>query len=154
MSGCSGTRFYFAAADAVLAALDAKTGKEVWQARSRTTPTDIICRLAPLVSRRQSLSRHFGGKLGVFRGFVPAFPSGTGKEVGVTYTDARSGRARRRSPAYGRPMENGRRFNWDKPGTTTPKKQPQLSGELAMAGRGWETSVRGTICISPSDHSY
>ena len=41
--GLLGDKVYFAAADAVLAALDAQTGKEVSQARSRTTPTDIIC---------------------------------------------------------------------------------------------------------------
>ncbi len=80
-----GDRVYYAAAEAVLVALDAKTGKEVWTATVADNQSAYYITLAPLVAQGKVLVGASGGEFGV-RGFVAAFDARSGKEVWRTYT--------------------------------------------------------------------
>jgi alcohol dehydrogenase (cytochrome c) len=83
--GLLGEKVYFAAADAVLVALDAKTGKEVWKAPVEDYTQGYYMSLAPLVADGKVMVGVSGGELGV-RGFVAAFDAETGKPLWKTYT--------------------------------------------------------------------
>src|SRR5262249_16337720 len=83
--GLDGDKVYFAAAEAILVALDAKTGKEVWTAKVDDYKKGYYMSLAPLVVDGKVLLGASGGELGV-RGFLPPFHTETGKELWKTYT--------------------------------------------------------------------
>jgi alcohol dehydrogenase (cytochrome c) len=83
--GLLGDKVYFAAADTVLIALDAKTGKEVWKAPVEDYTHGYYMSLAPLVSDGKVMVGVSGGELGV-RGFVAAFDAETGTPLWKTYT--------------------------------------------------------------------
>jgi alcohol dehydrogenase (cytochrome c) len=83
--GLLGDKVYFAAADAVLIALDAKTGNEVWKATVEDYNKGYYMSLAPLVADGKVMIGVSGGELGV-RGFIAAFDAETGKPVWKTYT--------------------------------------------------------------------
>ena len=80
-----GDKVYFASADCVLVALDAKTGKEVWTAKVDDYKKAYYMSLAPLIADGKVILGASGGELGV-RGFVAALDAETGKEVWKTYT--------------------------------------------------------------------
>jgi alcohol dehydrogenase (cytochrome c) len=77
-------KVYFAAGEAVLAALDAKTGEEVWTTRVADNASGYYMSLAPLVADGKVLIGTSGGELGI-RGFVAAFDAETGKELWRTH---------------------------------------------------------------------
>jgi alcohol dehydrogenase (cytochrome c) len=79
-----GDKLYFAAAEAVLVALDVRTGKEAWTAKVAENRNGYYMSLAPLVADGKVLVGTSGGELGV-RGFVAAFDANTGKELWRTY---------------------------------------------------------------------
>jgi len=83
--GLWGDKAYFAAADAVLAAIDVKTGKELWTAPVEDYTKGYYMSLAPLVVDGTVMVGVSGGELGV-RGFVAAFDAETGKPLWKTYT--------------------------------------------------------------------
>ena len=83
--GLLGDKVYFAAADAVLIALDAKTGNEVWKATVEDYNKGYYMTLAPLVADGKVMVGVSGGEFGV-RGFVAAFDAETGKPVWKIYT--------------------------------------------------------------------
>jgi alcohol dehydrogenase (cytochrome c) len=83
--GLWGGMVYFAATDAVLVALDAKTGKEAWTAKVEDYKKGYYMSLAPLVVDGKVLVGVSGGELGV-RGFIAAYDAQTGKELWKTYT--------------------------------------------------------------------
>ena len=80
-----GDTVFFAAGDAVLVALDARTGKERWTTTVARNRDGYYMSLAPLVAEGKVMVGASGGELGV-RGFVAAYDLATGKEVWRTYT--------------------------------------------------------------------
>jgi len=75
---------YFAAMDATVVALDAKTGKEVWTTKVEDYAHGYYMSLAPLVVDGKVILGTSGGELGV-RGFVVAYDAETGKELWKTF---------------------------------------------------------------------
>jgi alcohol dehydrogenase (cytochrome c) len=80
-----GDKVYFAAGEAVLVALDAKTGREVWTTEVADNRSSYYMTLAPLVAGGAVMVGASGGEFGV-RGFLAAFDPETGKELWRTYT--------------------------------------------------------------------
>jgi alcohol dehydrogenase (cytochrome c) len=83
--GLLGDKVYFAAVDAMLVALDAKTGNEVWKTTVEDYNMGYYMSLAPLVADGKVIVGVSGGELGV-RGFIAAFDAETGKATWKTYT--------------------------------------------------------------------
>ena len=75
-----GDKVFFAAAEAVLVALDAKTGKEVWTTTVDDYKVGHYLTLMPLVADGKVMVGASGGELGI-RGFVAAYDAETGKEA-------------------------------------------------------------------------
>ena len=80
-----GNRVYYAAGEAVLVALDAKTGNEVWATTVADNKAGYYITLAPLVANGKVMVGASGGEYGI-RGFVAAFDVETGKELWRTFT--------------------------------------------------------------------
>ena len=80
-----GNKVFFAAAEAVLVALDAATGKEVWTAIVEDNRKGYYMSVAPLVANGKVMVGASGGEMGV-RGFVAAYDVETGKPAWKTYT--------------------------------------------------------------------
>jgi alcohol dehydrogenase (cytochrome c) len=75
-----GDKVYFAAGDAVLVAIDATTGKEVWATKVEENKNGYYMTNAPLVADGKVMVGISGGELGI-RGFVAAFNVDTGAPV-------------------------------------------------------------------------
>jgi len=80
-----GNKVYFAAGEAIVVALDAQTGKEVWTATVADNKAAYYISLAPLIANGKVMVGTSGGEYGV-RGFVAALDPETGKELWRTYT--------------------------------------------------------------------
>ena len=80
-----GDKVYFAAGEAVLVALDARTGREVWTTVVADNKAGYYTTLAPLVAGGVVMVGASGGEFGI-RGFVAGFDVETGKEKWRTYT--------------------------------------------------------------------
>jgi len=80
-----GDKVFFAAGDATLVAINARTGKEAWSAKVADNQTGYYMTLAPLVAGGTVMVGASGGELGI-RGFVAAFQADTGEELWRTYT--------------------------------------------------------------------
>jgi alcohol dehydrogenase (cytochrome c) len=83
--GLYGDKVFLAGADAVLVALNAQTGKEVWTAKVADNKLGYYMSLAPLVVDGKVMVGASGGEVGV-RGFVAAFDSESGKELWRVFT--------------------------------------------------------------------
>jgi alcohol dehydrogenase (cytochrome c) len=81
----AGDRVLFGSGAAVLVALDARTGQEVWTATVADNKSGYYLSMAPLVVDDKVLIGASGGELGI-RGFVAAFDLESGKELWKTYT--------------------------------------------------------------------
>lgn len=79
-----GDRLYYAAGEAVLVALDARTGKEIWTAKLAEVGTGYYANLAPLVAGGRVMVGTSGGDFGI-RGFIAAFDLETGKKLWHTF---------------------------------------------------------------------
>ena len=80
-----GDKVYLAAGEAVLVALDAKTGREIWTSRVAENRSGYYITLAPLVAGGTVMVGASGGEFGI-RGFIAGFDPETGKERWRTYT--------------------------------------------------------------------
>jgi len=77
-------KVYFAAGEAVLVALNARTGQEIWTTTVAENASGYYMSLAPLVADGKVLIGTSGGELGI-RGYVSAFDAETGSELWKTY---------------------------------------------------------------------
>jgi alcohol dehydrogenase (cytochrome c) len=80
-----GDSVFFARAEAVLVALDAKTGKERWSTTVEDNRHGYYISLAPLVADGKVIVGASGGELGV-RGFIAAYDPDTGKQIWKVFT--------------------------------------------------------------------
>jgi alcohol dehydrogenase (cytochrome c) len=80
-----GDKIFFAAGEAVLVALDARTGKEVWTATVEDNRNGYYMTLAPLIADGKVIVGASGGELGV-RGFVAAYDVDRGTQLWRTYS--------------------------------------------------------------------
>ncbi|MBI3403341.1 MAG: PQQ-dependent dehydrogenase, methanol/ethanol family [Acidobacteria bacterium] len=78
-------KVYFAAGEAVLVALDARTGTEAWTTKVAENKAGYYMSVAPLVADGKVIVGASGGEMGI-RGFVAAFDADSGKELWRTYT--------------------------------------------------------------------
>jgi alcohol dehydrogenase (cytochrome c) len=78
-------KVYFAGGEAVLVALNARTGEEVWTTEVADNASGYYMSLAPLVADGKVMIGTSGGEVGI-RGYVAAFDAETGKQVWRTYT--------------------------------------------------------------------
>ena len=78
-------KVFFAAGEAVLVALDARTGAEAWTKRVAENKSGYYMSIAPLVADGKVLVGASGGEMGI-RGFVAAYDAETGKDLWRTYT--------------------------------------------------------------------
>ncbi|HYA16332.1 MAG TPA: PQQ-dependent dehydrogenase, methanol/ethanol family [Bryobacteraceae bacterium] len=102
-----GDKLYYAGAEAVLIAIDVKTGKEVWKTRFADNQSGYYTSLAPIVAGGKVMLGCSGGELGI-RGFVAAFDPETGKEAWRTYTVPAPGEPGSETwPAAGDQWKNG-----------------------------------------------
>ena len=83
--GLYGDNVYLATVDAYLVALDAKSGKVVWERAAADYRKGYYMTLAPLVAKGKVMVGVSGGELGI-RGFVQAFDARSGEQVWKTYT--------------------------------------------------------------------
>ncbi len=104
-----GDKVFYAAGEAVLVALDAKTGQEVWTTTVADNKSGYYITLAPLVAGGKVMVGASGGEFGI-RGFVAAFDPDSGKELVAYLYHSRSRRTGQRDLAEGRSMEDRRRF--------------------------------------------
>ena len=140
--GLWGDKVFFAATEAVLVALDAKTGKEAWTTKVEDYKKGYYMSLAPLVVDGRVMIGVSGGELACadsWRLMItnPATSCGAPTRCRREQTlGARLGR----KAISGRPAEA--RCGSPAPTIRIPTSP---SGEPAMADRGWVTSARATI---------
>ena len=137
-----GDKVYFAAGEAVLVALDAKTGKEVWTTTVADNKSGYYISLAPLVAGGKVMVGASGGEFGI-RGFVAAFDPDTGKELWRTYTIPAPGEPGSETWPKGDQWKTGGAPSGS-PGTTIPRRTWR-TGAPATAAPGWATSGPATI---------
>ena len=107
-----GNKVFLPALDATLVALDAKTGKVVWEAKVEDWKQGYYMTMAPLVVKGKVMVGVAGGEFGV-RGFVQAFDAETGKPAWKTYTHSGPRRARQRDLGEARHLEDRWRLDLD-----------------------------------------
>lgn len=78
-------KVYVAALDARLIALDAKTGKMVWEKKVEDYKSGYTLTMSPLVAKGKVMVGVAGGEFGI-RGFIQAFDAKTGSEAWKTAT--------------------------------------------------------------------
>jgi alcohol dehydrogenase (cytochrome c) len=79
-----GDKVFLAANEAVLVALDARTGREVWATKVAENKEGYYMSMAPLAANGKVMAGVSGGEYGV-RGFVAAFDVDTGRLMWRTY---------------------------------------------------------------------
>src|SRR6516164_1989117 len=116
--GLYGDKLYFASADAILVALDAKSGKEAWTAKVAEYKNGYYTSIMPLVADGKVMMGTSGGELGV-RGFVAAYDTETGKEAWRTFMVPEPGQPGSETWSQGDQWKTGGGSIWV-PGTYDP----------------------------------
>ena len=140
-----GDKVFFAAGDAVLVAIDVKTGREAWTAKVGDNKAGYYMSLAPLVADGKILVGTSGGEWGV-RGFVAAFDANSGKELWRTFTVPAPGEPGSETwPKGGDHYKNGGGSIW-----VTANYDPQTNLAFWGTGNGgpWMGDLR------PGDNLY
>src|SRR5207247_11140206 len=86
-----GDKGYFAGGEAMVVALDVKSGRQVWTSTVADNHSAYYITLAPLVAGGKVMVGASGGEFGI-RGFVVALDPDTGKALWLEYTIPRPGR--------------------------------------------------------------
>jgi len=102
-------KVFFAAGNAVLVALSARTGEEIWTKEIATNSDGYYMSLAPLIADGKVMIGASGGEVGI-RGFVAAFDLQTGNELWRTYTIPAPGEPGERNLAERRRSMEDRRW--------------------------------------------
>ena len=123
-----GDKVFFSAGDAVLVAIDARTGREVWATPIANNKAGYYLTLAPLVAAGKVMIGASGGEFGI-RGFVAAYDPDTGKELWRTYTVPAPGEPGSETWPRGNQWKNGGGSVW-----VTGNYDPELN--LAFWGTG------------------
>ena len=139
-----GDKVFVAAAEAVLVALDARTGKELWATSVADNKSAYYITLAPLVAGGKVMVGASGGEFGI-RGFVAAFDPDTGKEQWRTYTIPSPGEPGSETWPKGDQWKNGGGSVW-----VTGNYDPETNLAYWGAGNGgpWMGDQR------PGDNLY
>src|SRR5437899_8637923 len=140
-----GDKVYYAAGEAVLVALDAKTGKEVWTSTVADNKSGYYITLAPLIAGSKVMVGASGGEFGI-RGFVAAFDPESGKELWRAYTVPAPGEPGSETwPQGGEQWKNGGGSVW-----VTPNYDPETNLLFVGTGNGgpWRGDKR------PGDNLY
>jgi len=106
-----GDKVFFAAGDAVLVAINARTGREVWATPIADNKAGYYLTLAPLVAAGKVMIGASGGEFGI-RGFVAAYNPDTGKELWRTYTVPEPGEPGSETWPKGNQWKNGGGSVW------------------------------------------
>ena len=107
-----GDKVFLAAGDAVLIALDARTGKEVWTTKVEENKNGYYMTNAPLVADGKVMVGVSGGELGI-RGIVAAFNVDTGAPVWKAFTVPAPGEPGSETwPAGGNQWKTGGAATW------------------------------------------
>jgi alcohol dehydrogenase (cytochrome c) len=106
-----GDKVLYAAGEAVLVAIDARTGKEAWATTVADNKAGYYITLAPLVAGGKVMVGASGGEFGI-RGFVAAFDPDTGKETWRTYTVPAPGEPGSETWPKGEQWKNGGGSVW------------------------------------------
>ena len=143
-----GDKVFFCLTEAILVAVEAKTGKEVWRASVGANSTGGYMTAPPLVADGKLLVGISGGD-GPNRGFVPAHDPATAGEIWKTCA----------IPAPGSLAATHGAANWKTGGGATwmtgnygPATERRVSGERGTVIRGSERPARATTS-SPHPHS-
>jgi alcohol dehydrogenase (cytochrome c) len=107
-----GNMVFFASEDAILVAIDAKSGREVWTATVDENKNGYYMTVAPLVADGKVLVGVSGGELGI-RGFVAAYDTETGVQKWRAYTVPAPGEPGSETwPAGGEQWKTGGGATW------------------------------------------
>ena len=139
-----GDKVYFAVGEAVLVAIDAKTGKEVWATKVEENRNGYYITLAPLIADGKVIVGASGGERGI-RGFVAAYDPETGKEVWRTFTVPAPGEPGSETWPKGDQWKNGGGPLW-----VSPNYDPETNVLFVGVGNGgpWVSDQR------PGDNLY
>ena len=80
-----GDRLFLGTLDAAVVALDARTGRELWETQVADTMKGYTITLAPLAIQGKVIVGVSGGEFGI-RGFIDAYDAATGKRLWRFYT--------------------------------------------------------------------
>src|SRR5438132_12114567 len=125
-----GDKVFFAVGEALLVAIDAKTGKEVWTAKVEENKNGYYTTMAPLAADGKVFVGASGGEFGI-RGFIAAFDADTGRELWRTFTVPAPGEPGSETWPKGDQWKNGGGSVW-----VTPNYDSEANLLVVATGKG------------------